>query len=671
MRPPLEFASRVDDLLREAAMRNVPTPARERPPFSDSVVADALPTSVEEALANAAVKGPPGGRHWDKLARYAIPGAILVAVAAVVVLAPRFIRAGQRARPSALEISRSTRLTADEGIEMQPAISPDGRLVAYAAGPALRMRIFIRPATGGRTIRLTEDSMAFEYKPRWSPDGSQILYRTPDGVFVTSALGGVSHRIASNPPIVGEVIYSVAWAPDGRRVLVSRGSDWGTAGPIASDGMSIVFLDGGAERRVPTSVSGLHSCDWSPEGEWVACVSGNPSWASAFALVGNIAPSALVLVRLTDGSVRDVTGKASLNQSPVWSANGRLLYFVSNRQGSLDIYAVPVSASGEVGEPRRVTTGLGAQSIDLATDGRRLVYNVYQARANIWSVPIPDGAAVDAATAEPLTTGNQVVEAMRVSRDHKWLVYDSDLHGSADIFRIPVAGGQPERLTRGEADEFAGDLSPDGQLIAYHAYEEGSRDIFVQRLVDGRREQVTNSRFEESFPLWSPDGAALAFHDQSPGRTPGTARGLFVTRRDRVGRWSEPRALREDAGSGSWSPDGRSLIAATVNTIEVIDADSGPPRVIYARRPGSADPQVGGAILAEDGRTVFFKSVDDSGRASLWSVPVTGGRPRLMVTFTDLSRPSTRGDFAVGAGRFFFALADRQSDIWVADVVDR
>jgi hypothetical protein len=71
---------------------------------------------------------------------------------------------------------------------------------------------------------------------------------------------------------------------------------------------------------------------------------------------------------------------------------------------------------------------------------------------------------------------------------------------------------------------------------------------------------------------------------------------------------------------------------------------------------------------SDDGRTVYFKSHDSDGRASIWRVPVGGGRPQLVVRFTDPTRESSRADFAAGAGRFFFTLEDRQSDIWIAEI---
>ena len=66
----------------------------------------------------------------------------------------------------------------------------------------------------------------------------------------------------------------------------------------------------------------------------------------------------------------------------------------------------------------------------------------------------------------------------------------------------------------------------------------------------------------------------------------------------------------------------------------------------------------------------YFKSHDAEGRASLWSV-TAGGRPRLLVRFPDLNRPSNRPDFAADGKRFYFTLEDRESDVFVAEVMGR
>ncbi len=72
---------------------------------------------------------------------------------------------------------------------------------------------------------------------------------------------------------------------------------------------------------------------------------------------------------------------------------------------------------------------------------------------------------------------------------------------------------------------------------------------------------------------------------------------------------------------------------------------------------------------SRDGSTLYYKAHDALGRASFWAVSPAGGRPRLLVRFTDLARPSNRNDFAVDANRFYFAIDDRQSDVFVAELI--
>jgi Tol biopolymer transport system component len=384
---------------------------------------------------------------------------------------------------------------------------------------------------------------------------------------------------------------------------------------------------------------------------------------------GNIAPSAIVLVPSAGGQLTEVTDRAKLNQSPVWSPDGRQLYFVSTRLGPRDIYVMDVSDDGRVqGEPRRVSTGLGAQSI--AFSAQRLVYVAYSARANIWALPIPSSGTVDTSGARALTSGNQIVESMRVSRDQQWLLYDSTQHLNAEIFRLPLGGGPAEQLTTDAAVNFAPDLSRDGREVAYHSFRSGTRDIFIRTLDVGPLQQVTATPAQESYPIWSPDGRALAFVDQfSEG---GMIRGLFVIRRDLSGSWSPPVALRKGVAThGSWLPDGHFLAYARSGALEIISADSGSARVAYAPSPGSDNPRVESVVVSDDGGTAYFKSHDAEGRASIWAVSVAGGRPRLLVRFNDLSRVSIRADFAAGAGQLFFTLEDRQADILMADITRR
>ena len=493
---------------------------------------DSGATSVHEAL-------PSGATIAIPAARSRFPMGIIIGAAIVVIAigfawqSGLFTPGGSDPTAPPIVIGTASQLTTDDGLEIDPAISPDGKMLAYAAGKATHMRIFIRPVGGGRTIPLSDDREAFEFQPRWSPDSTQILYLTPDGAFVASAIGGTSRRVVSGP------LGAAAWSPDGKQLLLARGP-----------ALAVTQLDGSGERTLGTASDALYSCDWSPTGRWIVCALGNFVSVIPGNNFGNIAPSTLVLIPAAGGVFTEVAKVAGLNSSPVWSPDGRQLYFISTRQGPRDIYVVDIADDGQVrGEPRRISTGLGAQSITFSAE--RLVYVSYSARANIWSLPIPTSGTVDTSGARALTSGNQVIESLRVSHDGQWLLYDSTLHLNAEIFRLPLAGGPAERLTTDPSDDFAPDLSPDEREVAYHSWRSGSRDIFISPIAGGPAQQITATAAQESYPRWSPDGRALAFINQSP--TEEMAVGLYLTRREASGGWSAPVAIRLASGvQGSW-----------------------------------------------------------------------------------------------------------------------
>ena len=555
-------------------------------------------------------------------------------------------------------VGRTSQLTSERGLEVQPTISPDGKHVAYAAGNSMRTHIFVRPVAGGRTLRLTNDTTENEWMPRWSPDGSRILFLSRGGVFSAPAFGGAARQEVPSRP--GSIVTSATWSADGREIAYTRGDSL-----VARDAAT------GAVRMLTTEAD-LHSCAWSPDDRWLACVAGNSFYVTVGKttggpMFGNLAPSSIVIVPRSGGPPVAVTDSSSLHQSPAWSPDGRTLYYVSNEQGTRDVYALAVTdgASGRRAS-QRLTTGLGAHSVTVSADGTHMVYAVYVTSANVWSIPIPNDSAVTSAGAVSVTSGNQTVEGVRISGDRKWLVYDSDLTGNSDIYRVPLAGGEPEHLTSSPVDEFRGSISPNGSEMAYHTYETGARNLFLLPLDGGPARQLTQSAREGlSMANWSPDGNAIAAFNL-PRST------IHVLRRDTAGRWTQPRLVANDGWRPEWSPDGRHVVFVTPRSgaIRIVAADSGTPRDVYT--PGPNDPNAELATFADNGREVYFKSHDRNDlRASLWSVPVAGGRPRLLVRFDDAERASNRFDFATDGKRFYFTIEDRQSDIRIAELTKR
>jgi Tol biopolymer transport system component len=579
--------------------------------------------------------------------KWALGTAGLLVVVAVILTRPG---------PTVLTLGMVTQITFEPGLEIEPAISPDGKLVAYAAGPMSAARIYVRQS-GGRPVALTADSGPPQRRPLWSPDGTRILFQTDADLFVMPAVGGA-------PRLMANGACCPAWSPDGRQVAYVR-SLRRVVGASTERPESIYVTppEGGPSRFVEL-VFDPHSLTWSPDGRWLALVSGNGQFAVGAALLGNKGPSAIVLVPALGGAPVSVTDNAALNVSPAWTPDSRHLLFVSNRGGARDVYVVRLGNSGRpAGKPSRLTTGLNAHSISLSADGTRLAYSVYTSHANVWAIPIPTDGPISVDRATQVTTGNQTVEGMTVSPDGRWLYFDSDRSGKADIYRMPPGGGEPERLTTNPADDFSPNVSPDGRWVAFHSLRFGTRDVFVMSAEGGEAQRVTDDPGEERFPIWSPDGRSLSYTLNGTS----SRDGLYVISKDQSGGWGPPRRVWNHPARGAWSPDGRTLLSTWTDGIWLIPAAGGAPRQPY-QPPDTVNGPQSPVWWSPDGRAIYFKAVDREGRASFWALPTTGGRPRLLVRFDDPAKPSYHPAWAIDGRRFYFTINDRQSDVYVAEL---
>jgi Tol biopolymer transport system component len=617
-----------EDLL--AALEPLATPSGGTAPTSARLEPVARPSSMKWALIGAGV------------------------VAAVAIGA--YLMKG-RGGP-AYSIGRSDALTTDAGLEIHPALSPDGKFVAYVGGNAITLRVFVRPVGGGRAIPLSDDTTAYEQQPRWSPDGTQLLFLTQQGAHVAQAFGGGGAARLVIPNRIG-LLRMATWSPDGKEIAYSLG-----------DSLFRVPVAGGTPRFVYKG-GDLTACDWSRDGRWIACASGNSQYIDARVTLGNVAPSALLLISPEGGGAIPLTDTTALNHTPVWADDGRTLLFVSDRDGPRDIYELAITSNGKpAAPPARLTTGLNAHSVTVSADAHRVAYAVYNPRSNVWSLPIPANGAVNADAATRVTSGNQVVEGISVSDDGKWLIYDSSISGNPDIWRVPVAGGTPQRLTSEPFGEYSPRLSPDGTRLAYHAFRTpGLRQLEVRPVDGGPIERMTPVQHQQSNPLWSPDGTAIAyfvFEFPFVG---------WVVRQTAPGVWGAPVKQCECAilgwVSASSIATGEVAMSAAGPVVRLAEHDvvRGTERVIREDPVGPDMPQ--GGTLSTDGRVIIFKTAPPSGQPKIGMLPVAGGAPRLLVRFTNPDRPSYRASVAATKTHLFFTIDERQSDIAVAELTKK
>jgi TolB protein len=364
-----------------------------------------------------------------------------------------------------------------------------------------------------------------------------------------------------------------------------------------------------------------------------------------------------------------VAAENALNLSPIWLPAGRRLLFVSNREGGRDVYRVSLSATGApAGKPERLTTGLNAATISLTPDGRRLAYSAFAQTANVWALPVPKGAPVSARLARPVTTGNQIIESFDVSSDGKWLVFDTDRNGAADIYRRPLAGGEEERLTTDPADDFQPQYSRDGREIGFHSFRNGTRDVFVMPAAGGEAQPVIATPAQDRDAGWSPDGKRMSFASDATGRFE-----IYTVARTDHG-WGKPAQLTRTGGIlPFWSPDGRNILFGWNDGAELVPADGGKARPLPMTGPIAGRRSDAFAYAwAPDSRHVYaIVSADTVPFQTLWSVPIDGGAPWPLIHYDDPLATFGRGTFVVHDSTIYFALLRSESDVWVAEVGEK
>ena len=554
-------------------------------------------------------------------------------------------------RPIPLYVVGSTsQVTNSPGLELDAAISPDGQLVAYAAGRPGRTQIYVRQSAGGPPRALTDSASGGARTPRWNADGQSLTFLVGQSLYNVMALGGPPRLLIDAS---GYEFASPALSPDGSTIAYA-----------GADGIYVRPVAGGEARKLATAHYPSYLV-WSPDGKRLAFVSDNAWFIYGLANLGNLAPSSISIVEVVGGETVRITDGTHMNTSPAWTPDGRGVFFVSSRGGGRDIYEQRLSRGGRpVGDASRLTTGSNAHTISVSSTGTRLAYSVLTTRSNLWYAPIQASGTTPISEARAVTDENQVVEGMGVSRDGQWLVYDSNRNGTQHIFRLRTSGGgEPEQLTRDSADNFLPSWSPDGKWIAYHSWKSGNRDVYVMS-ADGREPRVaTGYPGHEMYPIWSADGHELLFISDRGSRWE-----LHAITKTESG-WSEPRQITKDFGyNGRWSPDGRTIayVSLVDTTLHVSNADGSGARLLFDGHPlGLTTQQVAFGSRSD---VVYFHAIDRESRHAFYEMPLRGGMPRLILRFPDLTRQPRRFEFDTDGRRLYFTVATDESDVWLMEL---
>jgi len=542
-------------------------------------------------------------------------------------------------------------VTSDPWPDLHPALSPDGSQVAFSSlREDNRRHVVIRSAisVGGSNELLPTSGQpsADEWLPTWSPDGEFVrFWRCPEkGACSWSEVSRLGGSIRSlNVPGRGA---SCAWSADGSSVACL----------VWPDSVFIRTPADPAPRLAAIHETNwaIHSPAWSPNGERIAYVDGNPPWRWGF----NVAASSIWVLDVGSGSRIRITGDEYMDVSPTWLDDDRLL-FVSNRSGPREAWLVEVGPDGPRAEAQKVPGVSDPHSISYSPSRGNLAFSKARGRQNLQAYPM-ERAPVSVLAGRPVTRDNAVVDMADVSPDGRWIVFDSNLRGNMDIYRMPLGGGAPMPITDRPEDDFYPAWSPDGREIAFYGNNEEAGESVMTVPVSGGTPLVVSGgpSFNDS-PNWSPDGLELLFHSTRTGHD----EAWLVSRADAGATWGEPRQLTKfGCYSTDWTPDGEGVLCRSGRAFVLVARNGA---ILWRRNLPAGLAAVNPiAKFSADGSAILVYASARDGTEGIWAIPVEGGEPRLVVSDDDPLH-YLAGGVAVTADSLYVTVGEAEGDIWV------
>jgi tricorn protease len=386
----------------------------------------------------------------------------------------------------------------------EPSVSPVTNEVAFVSGGD----IWTAPLTGG-DARLLISNPANDTRPLFSPDGKQLAFMSNrtgnEDIFVLALATGDVRRVTYDD---GND-HLDAWSHDGKYLYFSSATNdigsmndifriaavGGTPMPVTADRFAAEYWAAPS----PNSSAVAFTAKGTVAGQW---------WRRGHS---HLDESEIWLVN--SSKYEKLSGGGAKEAWPMWSADGKRVYFMSDRSGAENLWV------------KEATPGATARQLTTFKDGRLLwpniSYNgktiVFERDFGIWKLDIatnksaPIEIVLHGAPAGPEVThlnSNGQFRDLILSPDGKKIAFVSHGEVFAGSSNEP---GSSTRVTSTPGNEFGIAWSPDSRKIVYVSDRSDIYHVYEYDFVAGAETQITHDPKGETSPRWSPDGKLIAY----------------------------------------------------------------------------------------------------------------------------------------------------------------
>lgn len=417
------------------------------------------------------------------LKKHIIPLGI-VAVLAIAVILVVFVSKRQFAEKALTVSYKQLTFT---GNAYEPAISPDGNFIAYIKEEsASDLRLMVKDLGSGQAIEIFKGRYLRDL--RWLPGGSEISFWAviddqEMGSYLISRLGGNARPLGYRP--------FVAWSPDGSQYVWTL--------PFKKE-ISIAEKTSGEYTAIQLTgkFTWIFALDWSPIGDFLLALTRSEDENS----------SSIRTISIDGQSQHTIHTDTSPIFSPHWSSDGKAIYYLRGKGQTKELWKIAASpdTGQSKGQPTLILSGIQTgEYFAISADGKRLSYTRKLHYSNLYLVTVVGTGKEQSVVIKQLTNGTLLNERPSVSPDRKMIAFSRGDGAQANIFTVPIEGGDAEQLTYMNSYNTNPVWSPDGNFLAFGSDEGGDLRVWLVHRREAVPRPFSESRLSELFELtWAP-----------------------------------------------------------------------------------------------------------------------------------------------------------------------